>query len=62
MATQVKIIQVRSSARCLQKQILTLQALGLRRVRHSVVHKKSSALSGMIKVVAHLVKVEEVSA
>ncbi|HAO99233.1 MAG TPA: 50S ribosomal protein L30 [Fibrobacteres bacterium] len=57
---QVKITQLRSSARCIQDQIRTLHALGLRRIRHSVVHKKSPTLDGMIRVVAHLVKVEEV--
>ena len=55
----VKITQLRSSARCIQNQIRTLQALGLRGIRKSVVHKKSPALDGMIRVVAHLVKVEE---
>lgn len=59
MEKNVKITQLQSSARCIQKQILTLQALGLRRIRHSVVRKSSPALNGMLKVVAHLVKVEE---
>lgn len=56
----VKITQVRSSLRCIQDQIRTLKALGLRGVRKSVVLKKSPTLDGMIRVVAHLVKVEEV--
>jgi large subunit ribosomal protein L30 len=55
----LKITQLRSSARCIQNQIRTLRALGLRGIRKSVVHKKSPALDGMIRVVAHLVKVEE---
>ena len=55
----VKITQLRSSARCIQNQIRTLRALGLRGIRKSIVHKKSPALDGMIRVVAHLVKVEE---
>jgi len=55
----VKITQMRSSARCLEKQILTLKALGLKRIRDVVVLKKSASLDGMIRVVAHLVKVEE---
>ena len=55
----VKITQVRSSIRCIQDQIRTLKALGLRGVRKSVVLKKSPTLDGMIRVVAHLVKVEE---
>ncbi len=56
----VKITQVRSSARCIQNQIRTLRALGLRGIRKTVVQKKSPALDGMIRVVAHLIKVEEV--
>jgi large subunit ribosomal protein L30 len=56
----VKITQVRSSLRCIQDQVRTLKALGLRGVRKSVVLKKSPTLDGMIRVVAHLVKVEEV--
>lgn len=56
----VKITQTRSSIRCIQDQIRTLKALGLRGVRKSVVLKKSPTLDGMIRVVAHLVKVEEV--
>lgn len=56
----VKITQIRSSIRCMQAQVRTLQALGLRGIRKSVVHKKSPALDGMIRVVSHLVKVEEV--
>ena len=59
MAKNIKITQLRSSARCIQNQILTLKALGLRRIRHSVVFKDTPVLQGMIKVVAHLVKVEE---
>ena len=59
MEKQVKIIQTRSAHGQLQNQIRTLQALGLRRIRHSVTHKQSPVLTGMLKVVAHLVKVEE---
>jgi large subunit ribosomal protein L30 len=55
----VKITQIRSSVRCLEAQVNTLRALGLRGIRKSVVHKKSPSLDGMIRVVAHLVKVEE---
>jgi large subunit ribosomal protein L30 len=58
MAT-VKITQIRSSIRCTQDQIRTLRALGLRGIRKTVEQKKSPALDGMIRVVAHLVKVEE---
>jgi len=56
---ELKITQIRSSARCIQAQIRTLRALGLRGIRKTVTHKKSPAVDGMIRVVAHLVKVEE---
>lgn len=56
---KVKITQMRSSIRCIQDQTRTLRALGLRGVRQSVVLKKSPSVDGMIRVVAHLVKVEE---
>jgi large subunit ribosomal protein L30 len=56
----VKITQIRSSIRCMQAQVRTLQALGLRGIRKSVVQKKTPALDGMIRVVSHLVKVEKV--
>ena len=62
METHVRITQIRSANRCIVKQIRTLEALGLRRIRHTVVQKKSPALQGMLKVVAHLVRIEEVSA
>lgn len=55
----VKITQIRSSIRCTQDQIRTLRALGLRGIRKSVQQKKTPSLDGMIRVVAHLVKVEE---
>lgn len=56
----VKITQIRSSIRCMQDQVRTLEALGLRGIRKSVVQKKTPALDGMLRVVGHLVKVEEV--
>ncbi len=62
MSDTVKITQKVSSIRCLIKQKRTLQALGLRGVRKSVVLKKGPALTGMLRVVAHLVQVEDVKA
>jgi large subunit ribosomal protein L30 len=38
-----------------------MQTLGLRRIRHSVIHNDSPQIRGMIAKVTHLVKVEEVS-
>ena len=39
----------------------TIQALGLRRLGHTVVHTDTPAIRGMIVKVRHLVKVAEVS-
>lgn len=59
MSVKVKITQVESGIRCLQVQRKTLKALGLRGVRKSVIHHKSPQILGMIRVVGHLVKVED---
>ena len=39
----------------------TIQALGLRRLGHTVEHNDTRAIRGMINKVRHLVKVAEVS-
>jgi len=57
---QVKITQIQSEIRSLGKQKRTLEALGLRGIHKSVVKESNVSLDGMIRVVAHLVKVEEV--
>ena len=57
---KIKITQVRSTIGRLKKQKLTLKALGLRRIRHSVVHNDSPQIRGMVSKVNHLVSVEEI--
>lgn len=57
---KIKITLVKSTIGCLVKQKRTVQALGLKKIRSSVVQNDSAALQGMIFVVKHLVKVEEV--
>jgi large subunit ribosomal protein L30 len=58
--SKLKITQVRSSINCLTKQKATLKALGLKRINHSVVQQNNVQTKGMLSVVQHLVKVEEV--
>ena len=58
----VKITQERSKIRCLEKHKRTLAALGLRRIRHSVVKQDTPQIRGMIALVSYLVRVEPVSA
>ncbi len=60
MAAKIKITQMVSDARTKVKQQRTLEALGIRGIRKSVIREKSASLDGMIRVIAHLVKVEEV--
>ncbi|MCL2255241.1 MAG: 50S ribosomal protein L30 [Firmicutes bacterium] len=58
---QIKITLVKSTIGCLEKQKKTIQALGLRKIRQSVTHSDSESLRGMLFVVKHLVKVEEIA-
>ena len=60
MPAQLKITQVVSQLDCLEAQKRTIRALGLGRPNYSVVKTDSPQLRGMINVVRHLVKVEEV--
>ncbi len=59
---QIKITQVRSAIGYEKSQGLTVRALGLRRIRHSVVQTDNGAIRGMIHKVRHLVVFEEVAA
>lgn len=56
---KLKVTQVRSVIGHLQKQKLTMKALGLRRIRHTVVHQDTPQIRGMLDKVKHLVKVEQ---
>ena len=58
----VKITQERSKIRCLEKHKRTLAALGLRRIRHSVVKQDTPQIRGMIALVSYLVRVEPATA
>lgn len=57
---KVKITQVRSAYGRIKNQQRTMEALGLRGIRKSVVKEKNPSLEGMLKVVEHLVKIEDV--
>jgi large subunit ribosomal protein L30 len=55
---RLKITQVRSTIQRIEKQKLTMRALGIRRLNHSVIHEDTPQIRGMIRVVEHLVRVE----
>ena len=57
---QLKITLVKSGAGRLEKQKRTLEALGLRKTHSSTVKPDNACTRGMIFVVKHLVKVEEI--
>ena len=57
---QVKVTLVRSTIACLPKQKATVEALGLKKINQSKVFTDSVTLQGQLKVVSHLVKVENV--
>ena len=59
MAT-IKVTQVRSKINRPKDQKATLEALGLKRMNQTVEHTPTPQVLGMVKKVAHLVKVEEV--
>lgn len=57
---KIKVTLVKSANGILEKQKKTLQALGLGKIHSSAVHCDNDAIRGMIFVVKHLVKVEEI--
>jgi large subunit ribosomal protein L30 len=58
----IKITQEKSKIRTLKKHKRTLAALGLRRIRHSVVHEDTPQIRGMVDQVRYLVRVEPADA
>lgn len=56
---KVRITLVRSTIGRKPEQRRTVEALGLKRIRHSVEQELTAPIQGMINSVAHLVKVEE---
>ncbi len=60
MAKQIRIELVKGLAGCLPKQRATVKALGLGKINSSVVKEATPVTMGMVRVVEHLVKVEEI--
>jgi large subunit ribosomal protein L30 len=58
-AKKVKITLVKSVIGSLPAQRKTVKALGLKKIGSSIEHEVNPAIKGMIRAVAHLVKVEE---
>ncbi|MFD0860764.1 50S ribosomal protein L30 [Sungkyunkwania multivorans] len=56
---KIKVTQVKSKIKRPLDQKRTLDALGLRKIGHTVEHDASPTILGMVKKVQHLVSVEE---
>ena len=56
---RLRITQIRSIITQSPRHRGTMRALGLTRIGRSVEHEESPALTGMLRQVEHLVKVEE---
>ena len=56
----LRVTWVKSSIGYSKRQKGTIRALGLRRLGHSVEHKDTPVIRGMVNKVGHLVVVQEV--
>jgi len=57
---KVRITQVKSKNGKPERQKRTLEALGIRKLNHSVEHEATPQIMGMVVKVRHLVKVENI--
>ncbi len=57
---KIRITQVKSKIGKPERQKKTLEALGIRKLNHSVEHKATPQILGMVVKVRHLVKVENI--
>lgn len=62
MAKKLKVTQIKGLSGRIQRHRDTIAALGLRRIRHSVVHNDTPQIRGMINAVRFMVEVKEVKA
>ncbi|HEY8782733.1 MAG TPA: 50S ribosomal protein L30 [Mucilaginibacter sp.] len=57
---KIKITQIKSVIDRSERQKKTIEALGLRKINHSVEVEATAAIIGMVKTVNHLVAVENI--
>ena len=61
MEMKLKITLKKSTIACLDDQIKTVRALGLRKIHQTVIHEDTPMIRGMIFKVKHMVNVEEIA-
>jgi large subunit ribosomal protein L30 len=57
---KIRITQVKSKNGKPERQKRTLEALGIRKLNHSVEHEATPQIMGMVEKIRHLVKVENI--
>ena len=57
---KIRITQVRSKNGKPERQKRTLEALGIRKMNHTVEHEATPQILGMVTKIRHLVKVENI--
>lgn len=57
---KLKVTQIKSTIDRSKKQKATMEALGLKKMNHTVEHEATPQILGMIGKVNHLVKVETI--
>jgi len=57
---KLKVTQLRSTIGSNWRKKRTMEAIGLRKIRHSVIHPDTKSIRGMTRQVRELVEVEEV--
>lgn len=60
MTKKLRITWVKSDIGYSRRQKSTVRALGLRRLGQTVEHEDTPAIRGMVSVIPHLVRVEEI--
>jgi large subunit ribosomal protein L30 len=58
--SKIRITQIRSKIGKPERQKRTLEALGIKKMHHSVEHEATPQILGMVVKIRHLVKVEEI--
>ncbi|HEX2967819.1 MAG TPA: 50S ribosomal protein L30 [Bacteroidales bacterium] len=57
---KIRITQVKSKNGKPERQKRTLEALGIRKLNHTVEHEATPQILGMVEKIRHLVKVESI--
>ncbi len=57
---KIKVTQIKSTIGQTQRQKKTIEALGLKKINHTVEHQATPAILGMLKKVNHLIDIKKI--